>query len=153
MSILAKNKKATFNYEILEKYEAGIELKGFEVKSLKTQGASLAGSYVTIKVEKDKIEAFWVNAKIRPYQPENLYKDYNEQRDRKLLLKKNEIIHLYSKTKEKGLTLMPIMLYTKKSFIKMELGLVRGKKKHDKRETIKKRELDIKISKEMKSRG
>lgn len=154
MTVLAKNKKVFFNYEILEKFEAGIELKGFEVKSLREKGVSLDGTYVTIsKDEKERAQIYWTGANINPYQPKNIYVEYNPKRDRKLLLKQKEIDYLIGKSSEKGLTLVPISVYTKKSFIKMELALVRGKKTHDKRETIKNREVDRKIRSELKSRG
>lgn len=155
MKVLADNRKLKFDYEILETFEAGIELKGFEVKSLRKKGVNLNATYILIsKNEKTgKIETFWVGAKIMPYQPNNIYIKYNPQRDRRLLLKKKEINYLSGKSQEKGLTLMPVMLYTKRSFIKMELALVRGKKKHDKRASIKKREVDRKIKSELKLRG
>ncbi|MDD4662165.1 MAG: SsrA-binding protein SmpB [Candidatus Pacebacteria bacterium] len=155
MPVLAENRKLKFEYEILETFEAGIELMGFEVKSLKKKGGvNLAATYVIIqKNKKGQNEAFWIGAKIIPYQPSNLYIEYNPQRDRKLLLKKKEIEYLAHKAEEKGLTLMPVILYTKRSFIKMELALVRGKKSHDKRESIKKREIDRRINSELKLRG
>ena len=149
MKILAKNKKAYFNHFILEKFEAGIILQGQEVKSLKTKGINLAGSYVTIKNE----EVFWIGAKIPPYQPNNTPTDYQAERSRKLLLRKQEIKQLIGKTKEKGLTLMPLAVYTKNNKIKMEFGIVKGKKKFDKRELIKKREIDKRIKKELNLRG
>jgi len=115
MEILAKNKKLKFNYEILETFEAGIELFGFEVKSIRKKGSvNLAGTYILIQ----KNEVFWVGARIKPYQPNNIYIDYNETRNKKLLLKRKEINYLIGKSKEKGLTLMPVMLYTKRGFIK-----------------------------------
>lgn len=155
MKILAKNKKVGFDYEILEKYEAGIELKGFEVKTLKTRGVSLAGSYVVINRNKknNHLEAFWVNADIKPLQANNLYGNVDTKRERKLLLNRKEIDYLFGKTMEKGLTLMPISVYTKKSFIKMELALVRGKKKYDKRESLKKKDIEKRIKSELKTRG
>jgi len=155
MKVLAENRKLKFEYEILETFEAGIELLGFEVKSLRQRGANLAATYVTIQINEktENPEAFWIGAKILPYQPNNIYIEYNQERNRKLLLKKKEIDYLMSKTQEKGLTLMPFMLYTKRGFVKMELALVRGKKKHDKRESIKKREVDIRIKSELKLRG
>jgi SsrA-binding protein len=154
MKVLAENRKLKFEYEILETFEAGIELLGFEVKSLKIRGANLAATYILIqKNSKGKAQAFWIGAKIMPYQPNNIYIDYNPQRDRRLLLKKKEINYLLGKTDEKGLTLMPVMLYTKRGFIKMELALVRGKKSYDKRESIKKREINRRINSELKLRG
>ena len=146
---LAENKKAYFNYRILEKFEAGISLIGQEVKSIKTRGVNLAGNYVVIKND----EAFWVGAKIAPYQPKNAPLDYNPERSRKLLLKKSEIKYLTGKAKQKGLTLVPLKVYTKKGKIKLEFGVVKGKKKFDKRELIKKREAEKEIKRELKIRG
>jgi len=145
--ILAENKKAYFNYEILEKFEAGISLIGQEVKSLKTREVNLAGNYVILKNE----EAFWVGANIHPYQPKNAPPDYNPERSRKLLLKKSEIKYLIGKSKQRGLTLIPLKLYTTKSGrIKLEFAIARGKKKFDKREKIKKREIERKIERVLK---
>lgn len=143
------NKKAYYNYEILEKFQAGLSLNGQEVKSLRTRGISLSGTYIEIK----KGEAFWVNANIPPYQPLNISKDYNSERPRKLLLNRNEINYLIGKTKEKGLTLVPLSVYTKTYKIKLQFGLAKGKKKFDKRESIKKRDIERKIKSEINTRG
>jgi SsrA-binding protein len=136
MEIFAENQKAYFNYEILEKIEAGIALIGQEVKSIKMGKISLAGAYVVLRNN----EAFLVGSKIPPYQPKNAPADYNSERPRKLLLKKSEIKYLIGKTKQKGLTLAPLRVYTKDGKIKLEFGIAKGKKKFDKREAIKKRE-------------
>ena len=149
MKILAENKKAYFNYQILEKFEAGIALTGQEVKSIKTRGVNLAGSYVVIRNN----EAFWIGAKISPYQPKNTPPDYNPERSRKLLLKKSEIKHLIGKSQQKGLTLMPLKVYTKGGKLKLEFGIAKGKKKFDKKELIKKREVERDIERELKLRG
>jgi SsrA-binding protein len=142
MKILAENKKAYFNYEILEKFEAGIVLIGQEVKSLKTKGVNLAGNFIVLKNE----EVFWVGANISPYQPKNAPSDYNPERSRKLLLKKSEIKYLIGKSKQKSLTLIPLKLYTTKSGrIKIGFAIAKGKKRFDKREQIKKREVERKI--------
>ena len=146
MKILTENKKALFNYKILEKFEAGISLIGQEVKSVKTKGINLAGSYVVIKGR----EAFWVGAKIPPYQAKNAPPEYNPERSRKLLLKKSEIKYLIGKSKQKGLTLIPLRLYTKKGKIKLEFGIGKGLKKKDKRELIKKREAKREIQRILK---
>jgi SsrA-binding protein len=146
MRILGENKKAYFNYQILEKFEAGISLIGQEVKSIKTRGVNLAGSYVIIKNE----EVFWLGAKISPYQPKNLPSDYNPERSRKLLLKKSEIKYLIGKSKQKGLTLIPLRIYTKDRKIKLEFGIARGKKKFDKRELIRKKEIKREIERTLK---
>jgi len=146
MKILAKNKKAYSTYEILEKFEAGISLLGQEVKSIKSGRISLAGSYVILKNE----EVFLVGANIPPYQPKNAPKDYNPERSRKLLLKKAEIRYLIGKTKQKGLTLIPLKVYTKRGKIKIEFGIAKGFKKADKRELIKKRETEKEIRRYLK---
>ena len=147
MVTLAENKKAYYSYTILEKFEAGISLIGQEVKSLKTRGVNLAGNYIILKDE----EVFWVGANIAPYQPKNAPPDYNPERSRKLLLKKSEIKYLIGKSKQKSLTLIPLKLYTTRSGkIKLEFALARGKKKFDKREQIKKREVERKIERVLK---
>jgi len=149
MKVFVENKKAYFNYEILETFEAGLVLIGQEVKSIKTGKASLKGSYVVLKNE----EVYLIGANIPPYQPKNAPTDYNPERSRKLLLNKSEIKHLIGKGKEKGLTLIPLKIYSKNGRIKLAFGTAKGKKKADKRETIKKRETEREIKKELKSRG
>lgn len=146
MKILAENRKAYFNYNILERIEAGISLVGQEVKSIKTRGVNLAGSYVIVK----ESELYWIGAKIPAYQPKNAPSDYNPERSRKLLLKKSEIKYLIGKVKEKGLTLVPLKVYTKNGKIKLEFGIVKGKKKADKRELIKKRAVEKEIKRALK---
>ena len=141
MKVLAENKKAYFNYQVLEKFEAGLVLIGQEVKSIKLGRVNLAGSYVVIKNE----EAYLIGCKVPPYQPKNAPSDYNPERSRKLLLKKAEIKHLIGKSRQKGLTLMPLRMYTKRGRIKLEFGITKGKKVIDKRELIKKRETERKI--------
>ena len=151
---IAENKKAYFDYEILEKFEAGLVLNGQEVKALRTRSTSLTGTYILIKQDKTGLaEAFWIGGNIPPYQPQNADRSYDPRRDRKLLLNKEEINYLLQKQAEKGLTLVPISVYTKTHKIKLEFGLARGKKKFDKRESIKKREVDRKIRNELKFRG
>ena len=148
MKIFAENKKAYFNYQILEKFEAGIVLAGYEVKSIKSGRINLAGSYVIIKNE----EAYLINASIPPYQPKNVPPEYDPSRQRKLLLKKKEIKYLIGKTRQKGLTLVPLKMYTKKREVKLEFGVAKGKKKTDKRELIKKREVKREIRKALKGK-
>ncbi len=149
MKVLAENKKAFHNYEILERFNAGISLLGQEVKSIRTRGVGLAGSYVIIRQN----EVFWVGAKISPYQPQNASPDYNPERSRKLLLKKSEIKYLIGKSRQRGLTLLPLKVYTKGSKIKLEIGLVKGRRKVDKRERIKRREFGKKRQILLKIRG
>jgi len=141
MRIFAENKKAYFDYNILEKFEAGMVLTGQEVKSIKSGRINLAGSYVVLKGE----EPYLLGAKIPAYQPKNAPADYNPERSRKLLLNKTEIKHLIGKVKERGLTLMPLKVYTKNAKIKLEFGVAKGRKKVDKRELIKKREIEREI--------
>ena len=146
MADLIQNKKAYFDYEILEKFEAGMSLRGFEVKSLRNKQGSVLGSRVIIRGG----EAFVVGMEIPPYQPANTPKEYEPQRTRKLLLKKNEIKYMLGKGEERGLTIVPIRVYNKGRVIKMEIGIAKGKKKYDKRETIKKRESKRKIERTLK---
>jgi len=141
MRIISENKKAYFNYQILEKFEAGVSLIGQEVKAIKTRGINLTGSYVIVRHE----EIYWIGTKIPAYQPKNAPPDYNPERSRKLLLKKSEIKYLIGKAKQKGLTLVPLKVYIKNGKIKIEFGIVKGKKKFDKRELIKKRETEREI--------
>jgi len=147
--VISENKKAYFNYQILEKFNAGIVLQGQEVKSIKTRGVNLTGSYVVIRQN----EVFWIGAKIPPYQPKNAPPDYDPERSRKLLLEKKEIKRLIGKTKEKGLTLIPLRLYTKNTKIKLEFALAKGKKKFEKKELLKKRAVEKEIAQELKKRG
>lgn len=146
MPILAVNRRAKFDYEILGKYEAGIILFGHEVKAIKSGQVSLKGSYVTLKrTNKVLPEIYLTNAHIPLYKYASDVKEYNPDRPRKLLLNKREIGRLVGKKSEQGLTLVPLKIYTKHSLVKLEFALARGKKKYDKREAIKKRENDRKI--------
>lgn len=148
MSTLVSNKKIRRDYEILETFQAGIELKGFEVKSVKAGQGSLDGAYVSIRGG----EAFLVNSTIPAFQPANAPQDYDPERPRKLLLRKKEIRELADREKEGGLTIVPLKLYTKARFVKVELALVRGKKKHDKRETIKRKDMQRDTERSFKKR-
>ncbi len=148
MKEITKNKKAYFNYEILEKLIAGISLLGLEVKSIKSGRISLKATYVVLRNE----EAFLIGANIPPYQPKNTPKDYNPERSRKLLLKKSEIKYLIGKTKQKGLTIVPLRVYNIRGKIKLEIGLAKGKKKFDKRRVIKKRESEREIRRILKEK-
>ena len=143
----AENKKAYFNYEILEKITAGIELLGFEVKAIKAGQITLDGSYVIIRGG----EAFLIGSAVTSLQPKNTPKDYDERRNRKLLLTKKELRYLSGKEKQNGLTIVALSVYNMGHKIKVELGLAKGKRKSDKRETIKKRESDREINRTLKS--
>lgn len=148
MGTLALNRKARFNYEILEKFEAGIELRGVEVKSILMGRANMQGAYASIRGE----EAWLLGAHVPPYQPKNAPADYESDRTRRLLLRKQEIRILIGKTKERGLTLVPLRMYAKGGKIKVELGLCRARKKHDKRELIKRREAEREIQRHLRGR-
>ncbi len=142
-----KNKKATFDFEILETFEAGVVLHGYEVKALRFGKASLNGAHVIIRGR----EAFLVNANIAHYQPTNMPKDYEPERPRKLLLNHKQLKHLETESKQAGLTIVPIKWYNKKRTIKLEIALVRGKKKADKRESIKARDTKRAIDRILKT--
>jgi len=151
MKVIAENRKVYFDYEILEKFEAGISLVGHEVKSIKTGRLILKGGYVVLKHSKKVTpEVFLVGVDIPPYQPKNTPLGYDPQRSRKLLLKKQEINYLIGKSNVKGLTIVPLRVYTKKGKIKVEIGVAKGKKKVDKREYIKKKEIDKEIRRTLK---
>lgn len=143
---LAENRRARYDYEILDTYEAGLVLHGYEVKSIKTGRVSLRGAYVVIKDN----EAYLINAFIPPYQPANTPDDYNPERNRKLLLNKSEIKSLIGKSKRKGLTLVPLKLYTKRGKIKLGLAVAKGKREIDKREAIKKRETEREVQRKLR---
>ncbi|MDP2683583.1 MAG: SsrA-binding protein SmpB [bacterium] len=147
MPTLTSNKYAYFNYQVLDEYEAGIILSGSEVKSVKTGQINLKGSYATLQDN----ELWLVNAHISPYPLSSSQQDYQPDQKRKLLLHKKELSSLIGKLKAKGLTLMPLSVYTKGSLIKIKIGVCRGKKDHDKREIIKKRESDINIRRLLKN--
>ncbi len=149
MPTLIQNKKVYFDYEILDKFDAGIELFGYEVKSLRNKRGSLEGTHITVRGN----EAFLIGMDINAYQPANAPKDYDPRRNRKLLLTKKELSELAGKESQKGLTIIPISLYTKGRNIKVSLGVTRGKKKYDKRETIKKRDTQRDIERELKQQG
>jgi len=132
MAILAENKKAKYNYEILERYEAGLELTGQEVKALRQRGVSLYGNYIAIKRKKMALLKFFgLGQTFLLINLKTLAHLMFPQRDRKLLLHKKEINELNVKIKERGLTLIPLLVYTKNHRLKMEIGLAKGKKAFD----------------------
>ncbi len=147
MSVLAKNKEAFFNYVIEHELEAGIVLLGHEVKSVKTGTMSLKGAHVTIRGN----EAVLVNAHISPYKYSGEIPGYDPTRSRKLLLNRKEISSLIGKYKEQGMAVVPLEVYTKHGLVKLKLGIGRGKKKYDKRESIKKRDDKRKMARVLKS--
>jgi SsrA-binding protein len=139
------NRKATYDYFIEDTYEAGIVLKGTEIKSIRKGSANLQDSYAIIK----KGEAFLLNMFIAPYEQGNQF-NHEERRTRKLLLHKNEISKIFGKINIEGYTLIPIKLYFKTNKVKVLIGIAKGKKTFDKRETIKKRDLEREARKESK---
>lgn len=148
MTVYADNRKAHFDYEVLDEYEAGIELLGFEVKSVRSGMAVLTGAHVIVRGG----EAYIVGMQIPPYQVGNTPELYDPLRTRRLLLKKEEVQILSDTESKKGLTIVPISLYNKGRRIKIRIATVRGKKKFDKRETIKKRDTDRELRRELKVR-
>lgn len=149
MNIKAVNKEISRNFEILEKYEAGVVLKGAEVKSIKQGRINLKGSYVRLG-NNNNLELVGVH--IAPYKPAGPSKSYNPTRARKLLLQKREINNLRAKLRQKGLTVAPIKVYTKGGLVKFEIALLKGLKKHDKRAKIKKRDIDRDIAREIRGK-
>ena len=140
------NRKAKYDYEILDTYEAGIVLTGTEIKSIRQGSANLKDSYATIKNN----EAYLINMHISHYKEGNIF-NHDETRTRKLLLHKKEILKIRDKIEIVGLTLIPIKLYFKKNKAKILLGIARGKKEYDKREAIKQRDIDRNLKKEYKN--
>ncbi len=145
MEIVSTNKKARFNYEIIEKIEAGIVLKGTEVKSIRNRNVSIGESYAQIKDD----EVFLHNLHISPYEQGNR-ENHDPIRVRKLLLHKREIKKLVAKTQQKGLSLVPLSIYLRKGKIKVELGIGRGRRLVDKREAIKKKTIEREIERIVK---
>ena len=145
MEIVSTNKKARFNYEIIEKIEAGIALKGTEVKSIRNRNVSIGESYAQIKDN----EVFLHNLHISPYEQGNR-ENHDPIRVRKLLLHKHEIKKLVAKTQQKGLSLVPLSIYLRKGKIKVELAIGRGKRLVDKRESIKKKTIEREIERIVK---
>lgn len=142
----AVNKRAYFDYEILETIEAGIELRGFEVKAIKTGRMNISGSYAVIREN----EIWLLNASVAPYQTKNTPAGYDPTRSRKLLLHISQIKELIGSASQKGLTIVPLKVYTKRGRIKVLIGLARHKKTKDKREVIKKREAKREIERALK---
>ncbi len=147
MPNLVENRKARFDYNILETYEAGIELKGYEVKAVKAGKMNIAGTFAVVRGG----EIWLLGAEIAPYQAGNAPADYDPKRSRRLLLRREEIAELTGKMKERGLTLLPLRVYTKGNLVKLELGLGRGKRGPDKREAIKKRDVQREIGRTLRN--
>ena len=147
MKALIENKKVRLNYELLHEFEAGLELLGYEVKSIRNRQGSLKGAHITIRGN----EAFLLGVTIPPYQPANTPESYDPTRNRRLLLSKKEIAALSGFERQKGLTIVPVSVYNKGHRLKLRFAVVRGKKKYDKRESIKKRESKRTIERTLKN--
>ncbi len=145
MPTYATNKKALFDYEVLEEFEAGIVLSGAEVKSVRSGQINLKGSFITFHQNSPIL----TNAHISPYKFARA-EQYDPTHPRQILLKKKEISYLRGKTAEQGLTIVPLSVYTTRQRIKLKIALVRGKKSHDKRSSIKKRETEREVRRAMK---
>lgn len=146
MKQLASNKRARFDFELLETHEAGLELAGHEVKSIRAGKASLDGAHVIVRGG----EAYLVGATVQPYQGANIPAGYDPERPRRLLLAKQDIAMLAQQSERQGLTAVPISMYNKGRHIKLQIALARGKKKHDKRESIKLRDTKRDIERTLK---
>ena len=146
IKIIAKNRKARFNFEIIEAFEAGIELKGTEVKSIRQAKINISEGYASI----DNGEVILKQVHISPYEQGNIF-NVDPVRPRKLLLHKKEISRLIGETTQKGYTLVPLSVYLKRGLVKVELGLAKGKKLHDKRETLAKKDADRRMQRELKN--
>ena len=144
---IATNRRARFEYEILDTWEAGLALLGPEVKALRTGKANLSDAYATVR----RGEAFLVNAHISPYEKAGR-DNADPRRERKLLLHRREIARLQGAVAEKGLTLIPLKLYFKNGRAKVQIGLARGKRKYDKRQTIRRREEEREIQRVVRGR-
>jgi len=145
MKEICTNRRARFDYEILESYEAGMVLTGSEVKSLRERNVNLRDSYCIIK----NGEVFILNMHISQYPPATIF-NHEPTRTRKLLLKKAEIKRLIGKTKEKGLVLIPLRIYFKNHYAKIEIALAKPKKKYEKKELIKERDIRRELRREFK---
>lgn len=147
-ALIAENRKARFDYEILQTFEAGLVLVGSEVKSIREKQVQLKDSYISFRGE----EAFLQNAHISVYKSSS-YNNHEPERLRKVLLNRNELDKISASIREKGLSCVPLRMYFKKGRAKIELALVRGKKAHDKRHDIKKRDVDRQLRAAKKSSG
>ena len=140
--LISSNKKAHFNYLLFDKFEAGISLLGTEIKSIRKNGASLVDSYVKIT---DNLEAYLINCHISPYEFGNIY-NHDPKRERKLLLNKKEILKILNKIKQEKYTVVPVQMYFSSRWVKLEIALAKGKKLYDKRESLKKKDIQMYIS-------
>ncbi len=148
MPVIARNRRAAHDYTILSRFEAGIVLYGHEVKSIKSGHARLTGAFITVHGN----EVFLVNAFIPRYTHAGALPNYDPYRTRKLLLHRREIRSLIGKSRSEGLTIIPLSVYTKGRYVKVECAVARGKKSHDKRETLKRRDADRAIRRALRAK-
>src|SRR3989344_3455837 len=146
MKVLANNKKAFFDYEFLEKFQGGLMLTGAEVKSAKMGRMQLQGAFLHIQ----KGELWLKNSTIAKYEPAGIETPYDALRDRKVLVHKRELHRMAGKIQTAGLTLVPIHVYIQRNLLKLEFALARGKKQYEKREAIKKRDIDRQLRERMR---
>jgi SsrA-binding protein len=147
MKVISQNKKARHDYFIEDTFEAGLKLMGTEIKSIRLGKVTLNDSFVTFKDG----EAFVNNMHVSKYEQGNIF-NHDETRARKLLLHKNEILKLFSKTREQGYTIIPLKIYLKEGLCKIEIALAKGKKDYDKRETLKEKDQQMRLKKILKNR-
>jgi SsrA-binding protein len=145
--VISDNRQARYRYEILETYEAGIELQGTEVKSIRQGRVNLRDGYALVRNN----EVWLHNVHISPYNAASQYFNHDPRRTRKLLLHRNQIRKLIGKVEQQGLTLVPLKMYLKQGWVKVNLGLGKGKKLHDKRESLKRKQQDREIARVLKS--
>lgn len=147
IKVVATNRRANFEYFLLERFEAGIALQGSEIKSLRKGQVSLAEAYIRV----DGREAWLVNAHIAPYDPAS-YTNHDPKRPRRLLLHKREIRQLWNAVRQKGVTIVPVRVYIKDSLAKVEIAIAKGKKLYDKRSEIARRDVERELEREQRSR-
>lgn len=151
---LIEHKKARLDYEILKEFEAGLELLGFEVKSLRAHHGKLEGAHIVVRPsgKRGSLEAYIVGMQIPPYQASNTPESYEPERTRRLLLTKKELDEVSDFEKQKGLTIVPLSVYSKASKLKLRLAATRGRKKYDKRAVLKERDSKREIERTLKNR-
>ncbi len=150
---LIEHKKARLNYDILKEFEAGLELHGFEVKSLRAGHGKLEGAHIIVRPsgKRGGFEAFLVGAQVPPYQAANTPKEYEPERARRLLLTQKELVELADNEKQKGLTIVPLSVYNKGRNLKLKIAVARGRKSFDKRAVLKERDTKRDIQRTLKN--
>jgi len=147
IKVVSRNRKAKFEYELYDTFEAGIELRGTEIKSIRAGQVSLSEAYIRTNGE----QAWLVGAHIAPYEQASVF-NHDPERDRRLLLHKREILDLWDGVRLKGMTIVPTKLYLRNGLAKVEIALAKGKRKYDKRQTIKKRDMERDVDRALNNR-